>query len=411
MGNGIPQIGNIDLVKQLNGAVVYRLIDRSGPISRIQIAEQSQLAPASVTKITRQLLERGLIKEVDQQASTGGRRAISIISEHRAFQTIGVRLGRHDATIALFDLSGRAIAEETSPLEATSQADAEAKLIALIDNFRQAQQRRIRELIAIAVILPGLVDPDHGIVRYMPHIAVSDWPLTENLHQHFNLPCYAGHDIRSLALAEHYFGATRDCADSLLVRIHRGAGAGIIINNQILLNRRGNLGEIGHIQIDPLGGRCHCGNFGCLETVASDAAIETRVKHQLEQGFESELTPDNCSIRAICLAANRGDALAAEVIKQVGNSLGKAIAITINLFNPQKVVIAGEITAAENVLLPALQSCINTQSLKNFREDLPVVISQLPPNSAIGAFALIKRAMLYGELLLHVLENKPDAEE
>ena len=62
MGNGIPQIGNIDLVKQLNGAVVYRLIDRSGPISRIQIAEQSQLAPASVTKITRQLLERGLIK-------------------------------------------------------------------------------------------------------------------------------------------------------------------------------------------------------------------------------------------------------------------------------------------------------------------------------------------------------------
>ena len=99
------------------------------------------------------------------------------------------------------------------------------------------------------------------------------------------------------------------------------------------------------------------------------------------------------------------------MIKQVGNSLGKAIAITINLFNPQKVVIAGEITAAENVLLPALQSCINTQSLKNFREDLPVVISQLPPNSAIGAFALIKRAMLYGELLLHVLENKPDMAE
>ncbi|EPU3933591.1 DNA-binding transcriptional regulator NagC [Morganella morganii] len=407
MGNGIPQIGNIDLVKQLNGAVVYRLIDRSGPISRIQIAEQSQLAPASVTKITRQLLERGLIKEVDQQASTGGRRAISIISEHRAFQTIGVRLGRHDATIALFDLSGRALEEETSSLEATSQADAEAKLITLIDNFRQTHQRRIRELIAIAVILPGLVDPDRGIVRYMPHITVNDWPLTENLHQHFKLPCYAGHDIRSLALAEHYFGATRDCADSLLVRIHRGAGAGIIINSQILLNRRGNLGEIGHIQIDPLGERCHCGNFGCLETVASDAAIETRVKHQLAQGFKSELTPDNCAVRAICRAANRGDALAAEVIKQVGNSLGKAIAITINLFNPQKVVIAGEITAAENILLPALQSCINTQSLKNFREDLPVVISQLPPNSAIGAFALIKRAMLYGELLLHVLENRP----
>lgn len=69
---GQAQIGNVDLVKQLNGAAVYRLIDQQGPISRIQIADLSQLAPASVTKITRQLLERGLIKEVDQQASTGG---------------------------------------------------------------------------------------------------------------------------------------------------------------------------------------------------------------------------------------------------------------------------------------------------------------------------------------------------
>ncbi len=68
---GQAQIGNVDLVKQLNSAAVYRLIDQYGPISRIQIAEQSQLAPASVTKITRQLIERGLIKEVDQQASTG----------------------------------------------------------------------------------------------------------------------------------------------------------------------------------------------------------------------------------------------------------------------------------------------------------------------------------------------------
>lgn len=71
---GQAQIGNVDLVKQLNSAAVYRLIDQHGPISRIQIAEQSQLAPASVTKITRQLIERGLIKEVDQQASTGAPR-------------------------------------------------------------------------------------------------------------------------------------------------------------------------------------------------------------------------------------------------------------------------------------------------------------------------------------------------
>ncbi|WP_163455084.1 ROK family protein, partial [Escherichia coli] len=69
---------------------------------------------------------------------------------------------------------------------------------------------------------------------------------------------------------------------SLLVRIHRGAGAGLVIDNEILLNHRGNLGEIGHIQVDPLGDLCHCGNFGCLETIASNQAIENRVQQRLE---------------------------------------------------------------------------------------------------------------------------------
>lgn len=404
--NTETQIGNIDLVKQLNSAIVYRLIDQNGPISRIQIAEQSQLAPASVTKITRQLLERGLIKEVDQQASTGGRRAISIVIEHRNFNTVSVRLGRNDATIALYDLSGKALIEQHSPLEQNNQTKVEARLITIIDDFIKQNQRRIHELISISVILPGLVDPDKGIIRYMPHMKVNHWTLVDNLQKYFKLPCYAGHDIRSLALAEHYFGATQDCEDSLLVRIHRGAGAGVIINNKILLNQRGNLGEIGHIQINPLGERCHCGNFGCLETIASNAAIESKVRYQLEQGYPSQyLSLEQCQIQDICQAAIRNDPLAVETIKQVGLHLGKAISIAINLFNPQKVVLAGEIAEAAEILLPSIQSRINTQVLKEFRDALPIVTSKLDHRSAIGAFALTKRAMLNGELLQQLLEK------
>lgn len=402
---GQAQIGNVDLVKQLNSAAVYRLIDQQGPISRIQIAEQSQLAPASVTKITRQLIERGLIKEVDQQASTGGRRAISIITETRGFHTIGVRLGRNDATVTLYDLSGKALAEEHYPLPQRTQETLEQALFNAIADFCAAHQRKMRELIAIAVILPGLVDPDNGIIRYMPHITVNNWPLVANLRQRFNVTSFVGHDIRSLALAEHYFGASRDCADSILVRLHRGTGAGIIANGQIFLGSNGNVGEIGHIQVDPLGERCHCSNFGCLETIAANSAIENRVRHLLQQGYSSTLTLDDCSIQAISKAANRGDALATEVIEHAGRYLGKAIAIAINLFNPQKIVLAGEITEAEKVLFPAIESCINTQTLKAFHKNLPVVRSALNHRSAIGAFALAKRAMLNGTLLQRLLEE------
>lgn len=402
-GQGI--IGNIDLVKQLNGAIVYRLIDQQGPISRIQIAEISRLAPASVTKITRQLLDRGLIKEVDQQASTGGRRPISIITENRGFHSVAIRLGRHGATISLYDLSGKMLAEEGYPLPQRVQEDLEQALLEAISHFIDSHRNKIRELIAIAVTLPGLTNPETGVVKYMPHIEVNNWALCDALKQRFQVTCFVGHDIRSLALAEHYFGATRDCEDSILIRIHRGTGAGIIINEQVFLGKNRNVGEIGHIQVDPLGERCYCGNFGCLENIVSNSAIETHARRLLEQGYASKLTLDDYSINAICAAANKDDRLAVELIEHAGRYLGKAIAITINLFNPQKIVLTGDILAAKNTLLPAVQSCINTQALKNFREELQLVASELDHCSAIGGFALVKRAMLNGALLQHLVEG------
>ena len=111
------------------------------------------------------------------------------------------------------------------------------------------------------------------------------------------------------------------------------------------------------------------------------------------------------TISDICQAANQGDALAQGLIKEVGTHLGKALAIAINMFNPQKVVLAGELTEAESILFPVIQRCIDTQALSDFRQNLPVVRSQLDNRSAIGAFALAKRAMLNGVLLQHLLEE------
>ncbi|MGL4859178.1 MAG: ROK family protein, partial [Enterobacteriaceae bacterium] len=322
-------IGNIELVKQLNSALVYRLIDMRGPISRSQIAEIGQLAPASITKITRQLLDRGLIKELEQQISTGGRRAISIICETRAFQAVAVHLGRHDITITLYNLQCDVLAQQHIAHDEETQQALEQCLLDNIDQFIRQHKDKISELIAIAVTLPGLIDSNSGNIKYMPTVEIEDeWPLVQNMEAHFKRKCFVGHDIRSLALAEHYFGATRDCSDSLLVRVHRGIGAGIIINNDIVISSQGNAGEIGHIQVEPLGSPCHCGNFGCLETIAANSAIEQRALRLLSQGHSSILRKEQCDIISICNAANQGDRLACELLEQVGYQLGKAIAIS-----------------------------------------------------------------------------------
>ncbi len=400
------KIGNVDLVKQLNGAAVYRLIDQKGPISRIQIAEISQLAPASVTKITRQLLERGLIKEVAHQASTGGRRAISLTTESSFFHSIAVRLGRDYIQLSLFDLSANNLVSEDHKFNYTNQQQLLDGLTSLIQNFITNNRGIIKQLVALGITLPGLVSPESGVVEYMPNVDVSKLALADFIEKKFNIQCFVGNDIRGLALAEHYFGASRDCYDSILVSVHRGTGAGIIVNGKVFLGHNHNVGEIGHIQIDSIGDKCQCGNFGCLETVASNPAIIERIKSLLNQGYPSTLLNiEHLTIDDICHAANQGDELATQTLLRVGNQLGKAIAITVNLFNPQKIIIAGAITQADKIIFSAINNCLKNQSLSAFHKNLPVVASELYSQPTIGAFSMVKRAMLNGILLQKLLDE------
>ncbi|KUJ00258.1 DNA-binding transcriptional regulator NagC [Vibrio sp. MEBiC08052] len=400
------QKGNVDLVKQLNSAAVYRLIDQQGPISRIQVADISQLAPASVTKITRQLLEKGLIKEVAQQASTGGRRAISLETEVLPFHSVAVRLGRDYIQISLYNLGGNEIVSDYHEFQYLHQKELIEGLLHYIRHFIREKQAYIQQLIAIGVVLPGLVNPETGVVEYMHNVDVDELAMGDIIKNHFGVECFIGNDIRGLALAEHYFGSSQDCQDSILISVGRGTGAGMIVNGRIFLGFNRNVGEIGHIQIDPLGAQCQCGNFGCLETVASNPAIVKRVRQFLDQGYQSTLSElEQITINDICDHANQGDELARQTLIKVGDHLGKAVAITVNLFNPQKIVIAGDITMAQTLIFPAIERNVQNQSLKAFYKNLPIVASQVYKQPPIAAFAMIKRAMLNGVLLQKLLEE------
>ncbi|QIQ20668.1 ROK family protein [Zophobihabitans entericus] len=406
--NYLNLVGNAELVKQLNYAMIYRLIVQQSPISRIQLAEVSHLAPASITKITRQLLKHKLIKEIDVQQSTGGRPAVSIVARTAPFQAIAIQFSRSRITIGLYDLGGELLASEYYPLNDFTQRLAENYLLSVIELFLQENSKKIKKLVAISVVMPGLIDSESGVVRYTPHVKVDNWPLVDVLSVKFGVPAFIGNDVQSLALAENYFGSTQDVDDSILIRVHRGVGSGVVINQQLFQNHNQSTGEVGHIQVELLGDRCHCGNFGCLENTVVNKAIEQRARQLLEQNYPSKLTLENCNIKEISRLANEGDELAVHLIQQAGHNLGRAIAILVNLFNPQKIVIAGEITVAEKVLFPILNSVLNSQALKTFRDNLKIGRSVLDDTSAIGAFALVQQAMFNGSLLMTLLSEEKE---
>ncbi|MCG9551991.1 ROK family protein [Vibrio sp. Isolate31] len=403
----MAQPGHIDHIKQVNAGRVYKLIDLKGPISRIDLSKQSELAPASITKITRELMEAHLIHETTvQEATTRGRPAVGLQTNNEGWQFLSMRLGRGYLTIALHELGGDVLIDTKIDIHERDQDDVLARLLHEIDEFFQTYAEQLDRVTSIAITLPGLVNSEQGIVLQMPHYNVENLALGPEIYKETGLPVFIANDTRAWALAEKLFGNSQDNDNSVLISIHHGLGAGIILDGRVLQGRHGNIGELGHIQIDKEGKLCHCGNRGCLETVASSQAIREQVKERLANGEESTLTAfEDVTIEQICAAAADGDPLAVEVIEQLGRYLGSAIAIVINLFNPEKILVGGVINQAKSVLYPAIQTCIEEQSLSVYHQDLELVESRFYKQATMPGAALIKQALYDGQLLMKVIEG------
>lgn len=402
----VAQPGHIDHIKRNNAGSVYKLIDQLGPISRIELSKRSQLAPASITKITRELIDAHLIKETAiQEAASRGRPAIGLMPANEGWQFMSIRLGRGYLTIALHELGGDILIEERQDVDVLEQDEVLKKLISEIHTFFANHVNELDRITAIAVSLPGLVNAEAGTVLQMPHYNVHNLALGPTIHEATGLPVFVGNDTRSWALAEKLFGNSRDVANSILISIHHGVGAGIVLDNVVLSGRIGNVGELGHIQIKPYGKRCFCGNHGCLETVASLKAVLEQVEQRLREGHPSTLHGKVLTIEGICDAAVAGDSLARQVIVELGHHLGQAIAIMVNLFNPDKVLIGGEFNRAKEVLYPAIMDCVRTQSLPVYNRDLMIEESCFYTQATMPGAALVKQAMYDGHLLMKLIEG------
>ncbi|WEM43395.1 ROK family protein [Photobacterium sp. DA100] len=402
----VAQPGHIDHIKRNNAGSVYKLIDLFGPISRIELSKRSQLAPASITKITRELIDAHLIKETAiQESSSRGRPAVGLVPANEGWQFLSIRLGRGYLTIALHELGGDILVEERQDIDVLHQDEVLKKLITEIHTFFANHVGELDRITAIAVSLPGLVNSDAGMVIQMPHYDVHNLELGPAIHEATGLPVFIGNDTRSWALAEKLFGNSRDVANSILVSIHHGVGAGIVLDNVVLQGRIGNVGELGHIQIKPYGKRCFCGNHGCLETVASVKAVIEQVDQRLREGHPSSLHGKTLTIERICEAAMAGDTLARQVIVELGHHLGQAIAIMVNLFNPEKVLIGGEFNRAKDILYPAIMDCVRSQSLPVYNRDLVIEQSSFYTQATMPGAALVKQAMYDGHLLMKLIEG------
>lgn len=354
-------LSSVDLMRETNRLAVLNLV-KHGPISRSEIAEQSGLSSTSVTNITAELIDAGLIAETGTVGARRGRPRVTLEVVSDARYVIGIKVMPDVLVGVLTDLDASVIAEHRRSVRAVSGdgptvaslVEDIADLVAeILDGLPGAGDR----LLGIGLGLAGVIDADRGICRYSPFFDWHDVDLVSPVRIATGFDVYLENDVNSLTLAEKWYGHGIGRTNFAVMTVGRGVGVGLVINDQFY-SGHGGVGEIGHIQVQPDGPVCTCERRGCLEALASDAAVVRSVEHAMADGIPTTVPADDISIETIAEAAAEGDDTAIAALREAGRWLAVGLTTLVNLVNPELVVVAGEGIAAGGDRLAPLSAAL-----------------------------------------------------
>ena len=342
------QAARLNTIRDINRQIVLNYVREREPISRAEIARETDLQRSTISAIVDDLKTEGLVEEVGEGESTGGRRPTLLKLRAAGPIAIGVSITPTCTTIATSDLAGRVIDQEEFLTDADKTIN---QVISVVGKFTTRYNGSIE---GVGVSLPGLVDPSTGTALYIPYFLWRDLPISEMISSAVGLPVVIDNDANAVALAELWFGRpeVNDARDFILVLVAEGVGTGIIFDGQVYRGQRGAAGEFGHMVI----GRgapvpCSCGSDDCWEAFSSErAAIARYVKLS---GASNKTT----FIEVVDRALN-GEVHAKAALVETARQLGVGISNLIIGFSPEAVVVGGEIARAWDLIESALTETI-----------------------------------------------------
>jgi glucokinase len=239
------------------------------------------------------------------------------------------------------------------------------------------------------------------MVIVAPNLGWYDFPLRDVIADRVRLDATLDNDANCATVGEWWRGAARGGRNVVGLTIGTGIGGGLILDGQLYHGSSDVAGEIGHTTIDSTGRHCKCGNYGCLEAYASGPAIALRAREALDRDEVSMLRKmvdddvDAITAATVYEAANRGDALALEVVRDTARFLGTGVANLLNVFNPDVVVIAGGVTRAGDKLFEPLRAEVKRRAFRPAVEACRIVPGILPGTAGVvGAIATFKAQKL-----------------
>ncbi|MGA7678066.1 MAG: ROK family protein [Dehalococcoidia bacterium] len=267
---------------------------------------------------------------------------------------------------------------------------------AVAETMAQAKLKT-SDIAGIGIAAAGIIDVNEGVVTTSPNLP--GWrnvSLRDIIAERLGLTTYLINDANAAALGEHCFGAGIGFDNIIYLTVSTGIGGGIIIDGELYSGADGCAGELGHMTIEANGPQCHCGNFGCLEAMASGWAVAKEAVMRINRGERSSIIElvdgrlERVTAETVAMAARRGDQLACDIVAKAANYLGIGLANLVNIFNPELIIIGGGLSKMGDMLLKPARKVLKERAFRLPARTVHIVRARLGSNAGIvGAAAYV----------------------
>lgn len=364
--------------------------------TRKELSARTGLSPATVLRITRRLLQSRVLREAATRTPAGaGRPSPGLELDGRAGAVLGISLLAPTARVLRLSLQGEVLREFHAPLDLRRGADGVLSLLkGLVRKALGRGPAGTGPLTGVGVAVPGQWNKKDGVSLTYPRLA--DWrdiPLRKLVEDWSGLPAHLIGHTPAMAVAEQAARAQVEFQDLAFIYVDDHVGLGVIANGEVLEGVSGNAGELGHMTVQPDGPLCYCGNTGCLEMLASCKAVAELMKESEAAQPRRGSAPS--TYEEVVAMARGGHSVASRLLGRAATLLGIGVASTLNILNPQLVVLNGRFFDAGDLVLAPLRQSLENRALPNTLRPVTIERSTLGPRAgALGAgIAAIRRAL------------------
>jgi predicted NBD/HSP70 family sugar kinase len=366
---------------------VIETLRSNGGLTRSALARATGLSRTTISTLLAELIEQRLVTEDSAPGPPGrrgaGRPATVVRLDHSAGAAVSIDVGARHLAVAVGDLAHRVMAEHWTPLPAGHRAEeVMERATALTAQMLHEAGVEANSVIGVAMGLPAPISQPAGVVASSN--ILPGWAglrAGPEMSERLGMPVFIENDTNLGALAESAWGAGAGFDHLAYIKAATGIGAGLVQDGKLFRGTTGTAGEIGHMTVAEEGPICRCGNRGCLELYAGGAAL-------LEALRQSHPSID--SLDQVVELAHENHPACIRVLADAGRHIGVAIANLINLFNPRRIIVGGELAGAGETLLEPMRVAVRRSAVQTAVEAVEIVPGVLGQRAEVlGGLALV----------------------